>query len=456
MSSGPTFSGLATGIDSTSIIRSLLTLERRPIDRLEASKATLGSQRNKLQSLSGKLQALSDAAKALANRDTSVPSTVTSSDESVVRVTSRGAPTVGDTKVVVTKLATAERTYSDAFAASDQAGLFGTGTLSLSVGGTSVDVEVTSSDTLTTLASKIDASSAPVGASVVYDGTSYRLRVTGDETGASNGITFTEGAGLTLGLANPANERQAAGNATFTVDGLTMTRSTNVVDDAVPGVRLTLLSATDAGATANVSVKRDDASFITRLQRLVDTYNDVNRTINAENAAPAAGSRRGADSLSGDSTVRAIQSRLRSAVTSPVTAAPESHQSLAKLGISAGRDGTLTLDRTKLEAALASSPSAVSKFLDGDTATGAEGFVTRMTSLLDTFIASPDGALTSRVRSLEGRSKDIDKQIDRLETRLTKTEEQLKNQYATLERVVSGLQAQGTQMMSALGPLTPR
>lgn len=448
-SSALSFSGLATGIDSAAIVRNLMSLERRPMARLEQTKQVLGSQRGRLSALSGKLRALGDAAKALGARGSAVPATVGSSDDSVVRATSRGAPALGATRVAVQALAQAQRTYSDGFAAADVPGLVGTGTLELQVAGHTYTVDIGADDTLETLATKIDATGAPIGASVVFDGAGHRLRIAGDATGASQAITFVE-SGVSLGLSRPESTPRAAADALFTVDGLAMQRSTNVVDDAVPGVRLTLTGVSSPGASAQITVARDEATATARMQKLVETYNDVARTLDAELAPPVAGAPR-ADSLSADGTLRTVQSRLRSVLGQPIEAAPAAFRTLSALGVRIERSGTLTLDAAKLESAMAADPSAVDRFLNGDDAT--PGFVGRMQQALDALVGNPDGLLTRRMRSMEGRSRGIDDQIDRLELRLSKTEELLRSQYATLERLVGGMQAQGNQMLAALGQL---
>lgn len=449
-----TFGGLATGLDSAAIVRNLTSLERRPIDRLQQRKQTLGSQRGRLSTLASRLRSLKDAAEAVGAESSGASTTVRSSDEGVVRTTSLGAATAGTSEVRVTQLAQAQRTFSDGFAAPDVAGIFGAGTLEVQVGGSSYTVEVTSDDTLTTLASKLNGAGAPLRASLVFDGTGHRLRVAGTETGASQAIAFVEGAGLGLGLGRPENTTQSARDALFTIDGLAMQRGQNIVDDALPGVRLTLTGVSAPDTSAQVLVERDDASAIARVQKLVEAYNEANRLVAAELAPGTPGAPR-ADSLSGDSALRSVQSGLRAMLGHSNPAGPPGFRTLADLGIQVDRTGMLSLDSAKLERGLASDPEGVRLLLSGD-GSSVEGFATRLSKAVDGLVASPDGVIPGRIRTLEGRSRDIDKQVDRLELRLAKTEELLNKQFASLERVVSGLQTQGNQMLAALSGLVQR
>ena len=172
-----TFGGLATGLDTAAIITQLMTLERRPIFRLEDKQQAYESQASKWRSVKSRLSSLTDKVSALGERKDVLSTTVSSSDEKVFTATSLGGAPLGATEVNVTSLAQAERTYSDAFSASDTAGLFGTGTLSITVGSdAAVDVTIDGTDTLQSVVDKINASDADVSAGVLFDGTNYRPR----------------------------------------------------------------------------------------------------------------------------------------------------------------------------------------------------------------------------------------------------------------------------------------
>jgi len=444
-----TFSGLATGLDSASIIEQLIAAERQPIVRLQQRQRVYDTQADKLRSLQSKLEKLQSAAADLGERDDLLAATASSSDEGVFTASIGGAAALGPTSIHVDRLASAQKTYSDAFGDDDAAGLFGAGTLTLAVGDDDpVDVTIEATDTLSEVASKINASGADVTAGIVFDGTDYRLRVTGNDTGAARGITFTE-SGTTLGLDDPANEVQAATDASFTVDGFAMTRSTNSFSDALPGVTITLTGESPDADPSTLSVSRDPDTVRDRMQGFVDAYNDVMRSINAEFAYT--GTPKGPESLSGDFTLRGIQSRLRSMVGGVVAGTSGAYTTLASVGIETSTDGTLELDAGAFDAALATDPSAVADLFAGDGAI--EGFVASFDSMIESHVDSSEGILSQRIDSIEGRRDGLDDQIDRLELRIEGTEERLRLQFSTLEQLVSSLQNQGSQMTAALSGL---
>ncbi|HBQ14986.1 MAG: hypothetical protein EVA89_11105 [Sandaracinaceae bacterium] len=443
-----TFSGLSTGLDTAGIISQLMQLERMPVDRLETKKKNYDSQASKFRSLETKLKSLQDAAKKLGKPEDVLTTKVSTSDEKVFTATSSGGAAVGPTDIHVTSLAKVEKTYSNTFADKTATGAFGTGTLTLQVGsGDPVDITVDGTDTLESVVGKINGSGADVTAGLMFDGTNYRLRVTGNDTGAANAISFTE-TGTSLGLDVPANQVQAAVDAVFSVDGFAMTRASNTFSDAVPGVSITLTGASPDATPATLGVQRDTDALREKAQGFVDAYNEVAKGINAEFAYT--GKAKGAGSLVGDSALRSVQSRLRSFMGSAVPGTSGAYRTLASIGIQTNQDGTLKLDAADFDEAVGADANAVSTLLAGNRIGGIDGFVKGFDDLIDEFVDSADGIIPSRIDALEGRNRDIDKQIDRLELRLEKTEEQLVKQYAKLEELVSGLTNQGNQIMAAL------
>jgi len=446
-----TFSGLSTGLDTGGIISQLMQLERVPVTRLQDKKKAYDSQANKFRSLETKLKALQDAAAKLEDPEDVLTTKVRSSDEDVFTATSSGGAAVGPTSVHVTSLATVEKTYSNPFADQTATGAFGTGTLTLQVGsGDPVDITIDADDTLESVVGKINGSGADVTAGLMFDGTNYRLRVTGNDTGAANAISITE-TGTSLGLDDPANEVQSATDAIFSVDGFAMTRGSNSFSDAVPGVTITLTGESPDASPTTLAVERDTDALREKAQGFVDAYNEVAKAINGEFAYT--GTAKGPGSLVGDSALRSVQSRLRSFIGSTVSGTSGAYTTLASIGIETNQDGTLKLDQADFDEAIAADANGVSTLLAGNQVGGVDGFVKGFDALIEEFVDSADGIIPSRIDALEGRNRDIDDQIDRLELRLEKTEEQLVSQYARLEELVSGLTNQGNQIIAAMSGL---
>lgn len=442
-----TFSGLASGIDTASLIQQLVQLERRPIDQLSDKQTDLNKMSGRLGTIRTQLDAIKNAAAALDSRTETLFSKASSSDSDVVGVTATGGAALGTFTIDVTELAAAERTYSNEFTSRSATGLFGTGTLQVGIGTDTKSITVESGDTLDSVASKINTSGAAVRAAVVYDGTGYYLQVSGNETGAANAITFTE-TGTTLGLSDPLNEKITATDAAFTIDGfLNVTRSSNTVSDALTGVTFELKEK-DTGPVT-VTVSRDTEALKGAVTKFVDAYNAATRSINTEFAF--SGQARLGDSLSGDSALRGLQTRLRSLAGTRIEGFASPLDALTGIGITTGRDGTLTLDATKLGAALEKNPEGVAKLLSGDTNAGVDGMMKRFQDLASEYTTSGSGILASRIKSYSDRVRLIETQKESMERRLEKFEDQLREKFANLEQVVSGLQSQGQQMTAMLG-----
>lgn len=442
---GITFSGLASGLDTGAIVDQLVGLARAPVNRLQTKRSTLDGKTKKLASLSSKLGDLSKAAKALSTTQTAAPTKASGSDDSVFLTRGTGGASPGRFSIKVTALATADRYYANSVAARDQGGLFGSGTLSLQVGsGTAVDVAVEATDTLDTLASKINASGAGVSASVLNTGSGYRLQIAGSQTGAASALTITE-TGTTLGFAS--NHVVTAGDAQLEIDGFQVTRPTNTIEGAIGGVTLDLKGLSPTGTTQSVEVTRDQASLTDKLKTLVSSWNSVSSFIDSESAAPASGTKN-PDSLSGDASVRTIQQRLRSIVTNPVTGASGRYTTLASLGISVQRTGQLVLDDTKLAAAIAADPDAVTRVLSGDT-----GAMQLLGTAIDAWTDPSNGLIDARTDAIRGQQRQIDDQIDAMTRRLDAYETQLRAQFTALESTMSSLNNQGSQISAAISSL---
>jgi flagellar hook-associated protein 2 len=439
-----TFSGLASGIDSASLIDALVKSASTPITSLQADQKANSSQSTKVTDIKSKLSALQTAAQALDSKSKALGNNSTSSNATALTVSAAGGASMGTYKVQVTSLAAAERTYSKKVSASDEAGLFGNGTLTFAVGsGEPVSMIVSETDTLASVAKKINASGAQVTAGVFNDGAGgFRLQVTGTQAGAKNAITFGEADGLALGLSDPANEKQAASDAVVSIDGLEVKSSSNTVAGAVPGVTLNLL---DVG-TSTVKVDRDADGMKTKLQTFVKSYNDVMTTLNA--AFTYSGVNKGADTLAGDTTMKQLQMSLRGMVGKMVPNGDSSMQMLSSIGVATQRDGTLSLDDTKYAAAVAKDYEGVASMLTGRS--DGTGLMKQVSDGLLGYTKT-GGTLSMKIDNLAKRNKLINTQITSMQTRIDKYKENMQKQFTALEETMSKLHSQGSSLASILG-----
>ena len=437
------FSGLASGIDSTALISGLVGIARQPITRLQKEQSTLSQQAARVDDLRSKLSTFRTAAQALNSTQEVLATKASSADATIVKVTAGADATTSAYDIHVTSLATSTRAYANPVAAKDQTGLFGTGTLSLTIGTTTTDITVDASDTLASVAGKINDADIGAVAGLFFDGTNWRLSVNGTATGAANAVGFAEAGGLTLGLSDPANLVQPALDAVFEVDGFGVTSASNTVSTAIEGVTLELVNASPTTASTGVKIDRDPAALETKVNDFAKAYNDVMAAIDAEtprNGVPRAGA------LSGDATLRSIQARLRNVVGQDVAGLTGNYKTLASVGISLGRTGTMSVNATKLTAAAAADPMGVASLF------AAEGTSTGLMRTIDTtlegYVKTSTGVLSTKSKGLRDRANTLNDRIDGMERRVSKYEDTLKRQFVSLEQLVSGLNAQSNQLAS--------
>lgn len=432
-----TFSGLVSGLDTTSLITSLVAAEKATVTPLATQRDNLGSQKSIVSSITSQLGKLADAFKAMDLASEVRPRTATSSDAHVGVAVAGGATPITH-RVRVGQLAEAQLVTSRTFATAG-AGVLGTGQVTITPSsGTPATITWDSTDTLQSIADRISASGSGVAAAVLFDGSQYRLTVAATATGTAAAATFVDG-GDGLDLGQPTNVMIAARDAQLTVDGVPITRGSNVVADALAGVTLTLKSphaATDADASVAVSLDREAATK--QLTTLVDAYNGVSALIS--NQLRYDGSTKNGATLFGDSTLRRLQSALALAVTSE-----HGGITMSSVGLSLDRAGKMSLDQGKLTAALDANPDAIGKlFVDG-------GLATAMTAVTDEYLRGGDGLLAAKTKALTDRQAVYQKQIDRAEASAEALRVRLESQFATMEKTMAAWQNQATFITRAFG-----
>ncbi len=434
---GFNITGLASGLDVETLISGLVNAANQPIRDLDTQRASAQAASQTLSSLSSRLSSLKTSAAALGNPSGAVWTTATSSDTSITAQTS-GSALPGSYTLEVTSLAARQKTRSDQTTTSDTA-LNQAGTLSIKYGSlASIDVSVSATDTLTQIATKINASGARVSASVVSDSGKFRLVVQGLDTGKDNKFTITE-TGTTLGLDNVNNTYQEAADASFKLDGQPQSSATNNVS-VISGVSLALVRPTIGPVT--VTVQTDGSGIKQKLSQLASAYNDI---VNAGHAAAGfAGIKPTNTVLAGDSAIRGTLSHLRSALTTSMSGLTGRYRSLLDIGFKPGNDGTITFDGAAFDTALEKDPVAVQTILSG---VGAQkGIMTKLSEEADKMANQSGGLVKARVDSLSARIRRIDDQKDKLTKQIVDYESTLRKQFTAMDTVVSRYKSMGSAL----------
>jgi flagellar hook-associated protein 2 len=438
-----TFGGVGSGLDTESIVSGLVTASQGPLNALKQKQTDATSANTSLSAIGTLLGKLQTALEAV-DETREVGSYAATSSSTAVAVSANGSALPGSYQISVGSLASEQRTYSDAQSSSTTA-LGISGQLGISLGGaTATTLTIAAGDTLEDIASKINGSGLRVSASVINDGSQYRLQVRGLDTGAANTIAFS---GTTLGLDKADNTRQAATDSQVTIDGFTINRPTNQVTGAIPGVTLNLTQTTATDSPVTVQVASDPAGLKNRLNAIVTAYNGV---IDAVHSAAGFGTAKASvTALAGDSMLRSLTNRMSDAVGTMVGTGR--YNTLGTLGLSLDASGHMSLDEDKLSTALQADPNAVANVIAGPT--DGSGAVDVLRDVVKAFAQSGTGILASRENSLTSSAKDLGDRIDTEQARLDDYAAQLRAQFTALDSTMSSTNQSMSYLTSFFGSL---
>ncbi|MDO9362464.1 MAG: flagellar filament capping protein FliD [Sphingopyxis sp.] len=434
--------GFGSGLDVKQLVTDLSNASREP----KIARLTELTQANQTR-ISALAQARSDLdgfANSLGQMvsDGTLRSTPTVSDESVLSATSRAGLSADSfaATVVVNQLARAQSNYSAVVA--DRTAAIGAGTMTLTVGGTPRTITIDgTNNSLDGLASAINASGAGVTASIIADEGGHRLIVKGP-TGEVGAFTLTADAGADPGLSAFATGGgmtvgQTAANAEFTIDGVAFSRSSNIIDDVVPGMSLTLKKAAP-GQAVDIGASRPLAMIKQTVGDFVSVFNQLKKSLTAAANLPGA-----------TMSLREVERELSSLVNKVLS----SHGTINKLsdiGISTTKEGTLTVDNAKLDAVLASDAGAVEAlFNPRRDATHTEATDPGIAFALDAIrdkAVGVNGAIDRATKSLDAKKENLADQLEKVEERETAYRKRLEKQYGSLEAKLAAFKATQTYL----------
>ncbi len=364
--------GVGSGIDTASLVDKLAAAAKEPKDLAVKARETSNSARiSSLATVSNALSSFSTALTTLVEGGT-LSTQPTSSDTSVLAAKAQPGARIAtlSARVEVTQLATAQSLVSGYSANAGAA--IGQGSITLAVGGQSADIVVgADNDSLTGLARSINAAGLGITASVVTDANGARLALKG-ATGAAAAFTLTPAAGTATGLAafaypaagDPAQGMtlaQAGQDALLKIDGVSVARGSNTIEDLLPGVTLELKDA-KPGSAVTIGATRPTAALTQAVNDVVAAYNELMGILKTETTAgtttDADGKTVATGALKGEGALRDMKRQL-AALTSTKLNSGGGVATLAEIGVVTNRDGTLTVNKSRLEATVAADPAGV-------------------------------------------------------------------------------------------------
>ncbi len=444
-------------INVSELVSELVSAAQAPQESVIENQTTaVTSEISAVGSLQSALSTFQSSLSALATPTAFASLSATSSDSTVVSAATDGSgdAVAGNYNVTVSQLASAQQLLSKVFTGGSSE-VVGTGTLSLSLGGSSFNVTIDSSDdTLSSIATAInDASDNPGITATVLQGTDGAyLLLSSAQTGAANTIQVTETddggqlAALTTGSGDTDNnytQQSAAQDAQFTIAGVAYDNASNTVSDALPGVTLNLLATTGTADSATVTVANDTSTVDSNIQAFVSAYNTLQSSLSSLGSYDSTSSTAGP--LMGNPLLTVIQNQIQNTLYSEVGSS--TYNTLASVGITANSDGSLSVNDTTLQAALSGNFSAVSQLFSGT-----DGVAAQLNAQMTADLAD-NGPISTASQTLASQENSLTQQSDTLNTQMAALTQSLTEQYSSLNTLLSSLESTSAYLTEAFADL---
>ena len=431
--------GIGSGLDVAKIVEQMVAAEKVPLKKLEYKAEGIQTQISTYGEIKSLTSKLGDIVSKL-TRDSAWNGVSISSSNPTLSGTMTGIAATGTYNIKVTDLAQAQTTAlggtggagGSALAKDQTMGV--DGTIKLTMGTEIKDIAISSSDTLTKIATKINEAGMGIQASIVTDVNGQeRLMLRSKETGTDKAFTVDlNSAPAVLGQ----NTTQNAQNAKVELNGMAVESSSNTFANTIPGMSFTVSEVTSTAATLNV--KADTEAMKKNIQEFVDTYNELNDLLTQSTKYVEESKTAGV--LQGDSATVSLQNSLRM-LTQGISGSTGGLTRLAEIGIQMQEGGKLSTDTTKLDKALTNLEGLKGLFANKADALGQGGGIAVNFKNFTDKLLSFDGTLNTKTDSLERTLKSNSAAQDKVNTRADTLEKRLYAQYSALDTKMASLNA---------------
>ncbi len=454
---GITFGGLASGMDTASIVDAIMDAERAPLKRLEKRRKINDERIGAYSKFNDKLKGLQKAAESLADEKKIQSSKSTLSNEDHISVESSGETMDGEYDIAVKQLSQVQKNVSKGFASASTE--IGSGTITFTINGTDKSYTVEIGEDKNSLKDVVkainkQAEETGISASLINDGkeNGYHIIFSGKDAGTEFSISGSSGINTDL---VQTTQTQNAQQAIAYIDGVEIVSNNNTLKNAVPGVDITLdkvNKVVDENAanpmqryeSTRLEVTPDNEAMKKKVNSFVDAYNGIIKYL-----------KKGTDDgnsmnsyLRTDSSVRKIKREMQEIVSSTFGDGKGSMVMLSQAGIETKKDGTLKVDSKKLDDALKDNYTSFVDMFAGTK--DKDGIMDKFESLMDKHTDSVDGLYSGKKKSHDSVGKSLESQILRMESRLEKREKSLNAQFSAMEDMMSMFNTQASFLTSAL------
>ncbi|QIJ01404.1 flagellar filament capping protein FliD [Stutzerimonas balearica] len=465
--------GIGSGIDIDSIVAGMVAAERAPKEsQLATLEKKTTTQITAIGALKGAISEFQTALGALNKPDLFQARSASSSKSDLVGVTAGTTAGAGSYQVEVKSLASSSKVALAAVSnTADAPARFAKGALQISLGvpgdpPSSESFSVNIDDSNNTLSGMRDAINAAgkdmgVSATIVTDEHGSRLVLSSTKTGAGRDITVsaTDAGPLESGqlsLSTLAFDGSASGtgagprvlstaqSAELYVDGLKIVSESNKVSGAIDGVTLDLKAKTPVGEPLTIGVSEDKAGVKKQIQSFVDSYNKLIGVINAQTKVTSVGEDKApvTGALVGDATARSLLNTIRNELVN--VQGDGAIRALTDIGITTQKDGTLAIDSTKLDKAMANSFADLPALF-----TGEQGLATRLDNKLKPYTET-GGILEQRNKAMTETISKIDDQKEDLTRRIASLQARLYKQFNAMDTLVGQLTNTSNSLLASL------
>jgi flagellar hook-associated protein 2 len=420
--------GIGSGLDVAGIVSKLMEVERQPLFNLNKKEAKVQAEISGYGSLKSSLAALQASMEKLGDAGTFKATKSSTSDSDIFSVSSTDEAVTSSYDITVTRLAQQHKMGSTEFADTATFGGAADDALTLTVGENSFTLDLSTEMTLSEIQAAINVDGNITGVSaglITGDSGNQTLVLTSEKEGHDNRVQLSFGGAIGAGTFNLSmlnrdeNDDLLASesdlDALLIVDGATVTRSSNSIDDVIDGLTIDLKAVGSAKATVSL----DPSVATLAVGNFVTNYNNLKTQLS------------NVGSTVGGGVLRNIESQLRNAMNTPLSGLGE-YAYITEFGLSTNANtGKLEFDSSVMTTAMEDNPnSVISFFSDSDS-----GFATKLDTMLNGFVET-DGIIDTILEGASARVRQIGISRESFENRLIGIERRYQQQFAALDTLM--------------------
>lgn len=444
--------GLGSGMDLQGIIDKLVKADSQPLVMAQTQKVEYQTYLQNFNTLESKLMTLANDANKMISDFTM--QSVSVSDDSLAEARLTGTPTSGIHNITVNTLAQGQTWISNEDVSSQTNSIVqNSGTFTYKIGDKEYTINLDNnilSSTPTTLEEFVNAinnNGSGLQASVIYDGTGYRVILKTPE-GTNNDLTIVNNdTTLTFGDGNgnttPAVDSQ---DADLTIDGISVTSHSNTLDDYIPGISLTLKKT----GSFSLYIQTDKSKLMQDMENIVKDYNDVMKYI--KDNSNYNDKTNVSDAFFCNVAIEGAENRLSNLFVDVFGGSNSSFHSLADIGLILKKDGTLTFDSSKFLNALNTDFKGVKQMLVESKEGSGDGFLSELHSTILDMVGT-NGTIELQKNYINNKIDSLQEQINTIQKQLDEERKMLTLTFSQMDEYIGMLKSQSNYMQQIFDSL---